>query len=161
MHLFEKVYQDNLDQLKNRPPIPNYSLDPNVFEFLRNGEDPVLNDLVRMQIIRDIQTINQQENEYNTTRVFDYFIFGPILKLNSSDKCPLQVLVQLNTNNLSDILKERILQQTKKLNRQTAPGTTHPLQYIPTIRPINLDHYPAVFHPYTNKWLKKPVNTNN
>jgi len=160
MHLFEKAYYNNLEQLQNKPPIPKNSLDPAVFEYSDDGKDPVMNDLVRMQIIRDIQTINQQENEFNQTRVFDYVVFGPILKPGSSDKCLIQVLVQLNTNNLTDILKERILQHVKKLNKQTALGTSHPLQYILTIRPINFEHYQAVFHPYTNKWLKRPNEIN-
>jgi hypothetical protein len=159
MHLFENIYKEKQAQL-SVPPIPKNSLDPAIFEYTDDGHLPKLNDLIRTLIIKDIQSINDQEHEYNRTRVYDYILVGPTLKPKSFAHCPLQIVLRLNTNNLTDILKERILNQIKSLNKQIAPGTQHPIQYIPTIRPFNEDQYPSIYHPYTNKWLKREKKLN-
>jgi hypothetical protein len=110
-----------------------------VFYVEPEGGDPKMLPAVKLQIINDIDNINTAEGEFNKTRVFDYIVFGQILKEGSSERCPITVLVQINKTNLEDVLKERILNTIKELNGRLATGTTHPIVYIPTIRDIDLD----------------------
>ena len=155
MNLFEKEFKDGYLKYHTNPIPPN-ALDPRVFYTEMEGGDPKLLPEVKMQIIQDIDTINSAENESVKMRVNDYIVVGPILKSGSSKFCPITVIVRLNTANLDDVLKERILQAISYLNDRRAPGTTHPLHYIPTIREFDLNSYESVYHPFYEKWLKKP-----
>jgi hypothetical protein len=155
MNLFEAEYKDSL--LKHHKNIiPPNTLDPRVFYFPYEGGDPILLPEVKLQILNDIDAINSAENEYNKTRVSDYIMYGSILKAKSSDKCAINILVKINVTNLSDVLKERLLYNIKAINNRLAAGTTHPIVYVPTIRDFDLEKYEAAYHPYTDKWLKKP-----
>jgi hypothetical protein len=153
--LFEKEFQKAYLPYHTNPISPN-SLDPRVWYFLPNGGDPKLQPEVKAQILFDIDRINGAEGEGVGKRVWDYFIVGPVLEENSSEKCSLNVLLQINKTNLDDILKERILQTIKQINGRLATGTLHPLYYIPTIRDLDKERYPAIYHPFTEKWIKKP-----
>jgi hypothetical protein len=148
---FEKAY------LKyHTNPVPPNSLDPRVWYFNPDGGDPILLPQIKTQIFQDIDRINAAEQAFVKRRVWDYFIVGPVLQENSSERCSINVLVQINKTNLDDPLKERILQTIKDINGKLATGTTHPLYYIPTIREIDKEGYSAIYHPYTEKWIKKP-----
>jgi hypothetical protein len=155
----KKLFQEEFDKayLKyHTNPIAPNSLDPRVWYFLPNGGDPKLQPEVKAQILQDIDRINSAEQEYAKKRVWDYFIVGPVLDENSSEKCSLNVLVQINKTNLDDMLKERILQIIKQINGRLATGTLHPIYYIPTIRELDKERYPAIYHPFTEQWIKKP-----
>lgn len=156
MNLFEKAYKNEFFKLNDPQQIPPGSLDPALFYFPVKGGDPTLLPIIKAVIERDIDIINSVEAGYKMPRVEDYIIVGPILKKDSSDECPVTVKVKLYPNNLTDILKEHILNCIKELNNKILPGTQHPIQYIPTIRPIDLEELEAAYHPYTEKWLKKP-----
>ena len=155
MNLFEKEFKDSYIKYHTNP-IPENYLDPRVFYVPAGQTDPILQDEVAQQIFRDIDTINTSDSMYNKTRVKDYIVVGPILEKNSSDKCDIKVVVQIDTTNLDDMLKERLLNTIKGINDRLAPGTVHPLIYIPTIRDFDEEAYTAIYHPYTQKWLKKP-----
>lgn len=155
MNLFEKEFKDSYLKYHTNPIAPN-DLDPRVFYSEMIGGDPKLLPEIKLQILNDIDAINSAENESVKTRVNDYVIVGPILKKDSSQYCPITILVKLNTANLDDILKERILNVIKTINDRRAPGTTHPLHYIPTIRDFDLDSYDSVYHPFYENWIKKP-----
>ncbi len=154
MRLFEKELKDYV-KFHSRPIPPN-SLDPRAWYFLPEGGDPILQPAIKQQIIRDIDRINSAEQQYVKTRVWNYFMVGPIVKEGSSDKCSINIIVQINKTNLDDLLKEHILNTIKDINGKLATGTQHPIYYIPTVREFNTDDYYAVYHPYTEKWLKKP-----
>jgi hypothetical protein len=153
--LFEKEFQKAYLPYHTNPIAPN-SLDPRVWYFLPQGGDPKLQPQVKMQIFGDIERINSAEGEGGIKRVWEYFIVGPVLEENSSEKCSLNVLVLINKTNLDDMLKERILQIIKQINGHLATGTLHPIYYIPTIRDLDQERYSAIYHPYTEKWVKKP-----
>jgi hypothetical protein len=155
MQLFEEIYKESYIRYHENPIPPNY-LDPRVFYFPANGEDPILQRGIQGQIIKDIHSINTAESDYTQTRIDDYIIYGPILKERCAKTAPILVLVKISTINLSDILKEKILNMIKNINNKLATGTTHPIVYIPTIRNINLEKFYAAYHPFTEKWLKKP-----
>jgi len=154
MRLFEKELKDYLKY--HTQPIPPNSLDSRVWYFTPDGRDPILIPSIKQQIIRDIDRINESEQQFVKTRVWDYFMTGPILQEGSSNECPINIIVQINKTNLDDMLKEHILNTIKDINGKLAVGTQHPIYYIPTIREFNKDNHYAVYHPYTEKWIKKP-----
>lgn len=154
MRLFEKEL-DKYVKYHTRAMPPN-SLDPRVWYFPPAGQDPVLLPGIKSQIIRNIDNINDSEQQFAKTRVWDYFLVGPVVKEGSSERCSINIVVQINTTNLTDMLKERILNTIKDLNGRLATGTLHPIHYVPTVRKFNPDDYYAVYHPYTEKWIKKP-----
>lgn len=153
--LFEREFNKAYLKFHTNPIAPN-SLDPRVWYFLPDGGDPKLQPQVRAQILNDIEKINRAEGDGVKKRVWDYFIVGPVLDENSSEKCSINILVLINKTNLDDALKERILQNIKQLNGQLASGSLHPIYYIPTIRDLDQERYQAIYHPYTEKWVKKP-----
>jgi hypothetical protein len=155
----KKLFQEEFDKAYlpyHTDPVAPNSLDPRVWYFLPGGGDPKLQPGVKTQILQDIDRINSAEQEYARKRVWDYFIVGPVLEENSSEKCSINILVLINKTNLDDMLKERILQTIKELNGRLATGTQHPIHYIPTIRDLDQERYPAIYHPFTEKWVKKP-----
>jgi hypothetical protein len=155
----KKLFQEEFDKAYlpyHTDPVSPNSLDPRVWYFLPGGGDPKLQPGIKAQILQDIDRINSAEQEYARKRVWDYFIVGPVLEENSSEKCSINILVLINKTNLDDMLKERILQTIKELNGRLATGTQHPIHYIPTIRDLDQERYPAIYHPFTEKWVKKP-----
>jgi hypothetical protein len=154
MRLFEQELKNYIKHHTN--PISPNSLNPRVWYFLPNGGDPKLQPEVKTQILQDIDRINQAEGQGNLKRVWDYFMVGPVLDENSSAKCSINILVQINKTNLDDMLKERILQTIKDINGRLATGSLHPIYYIPTIRDLDQERYLAIYHPFTEKWVKKP-----
>lgn len=155
MDLFDKEYKNSYLKYHTNP-IPTNLLDPRAWFYSPQGGDPVLNPTIKMQIFKDIDYINSAEEMYTKNRVYDYVMVGPALKENSSEKAPFLIMVQINPTNLSDLLKEKVLNHIKEINSRLAIGTTHPIHYIPTIRKIDLENYDYAYHPYTEKWLKKP-----
>ena len=153
--LFQEEFEKAYLKYHANPVAPN-SLDPRVWYFLPQGGDPKLQPEVKTQIINDIEKINSSEREGIKKRVWDYFIVGPVLEENSSEKCSINIIVQIDKTNLDDPLKERILQTIKEINGRLAVGTVHPIHYVPTIRDIDKDRYKAIYHPFTEKWIKKP-----
>jgi hypothetical protein len=155
----KKLFQEEFDKAYlpyHTDPISPNSLDPRVWNFNTQGGDPRLQPSIKAQILQDIDRINSAEQEFTRKRVWDYFIVGPVLEENSSEKCSINVLVLINKTNLDDMLKERILQTIKELNGRLATGTQHPIHYIPTIRDLDQERYLAIYHPFTEKWVKKP-----
>jgi len=155
MSLFEKAYLKAYHK-HHKNPLPPGSLDPSVFYFPEDGSDPFLMPGIKSQIIEDIERINNAELPNIKTRVWSYVITGPILKEKASKTCDIQVRVQLATNNLVDVTKERILQTIKNINGKLAYGSLHPLIYIPTIRALDLNHINGAYDPFKNVWIKKP-----
>lgn len=155
MDLFNEEFKKEYLKYHHNPMPPN-SLDPRVWYFPDNGAEPRMLPGIKSQIIRDIDYINSAEQEYVKTRVWDYFVTGPIVQEGSTNKCSINIIVQIDPTNLSDILKERILNVIKDLNGKLAVGTTHPIYYIPTLRKVEPEKYYALYHPYTEKWIKKP-----
>jgi hypothetical protein len=155
MTLFEKTYKNEYLKYHEKVIIPN-SLDPRLFYFPPEGGDPILLPGHRAVIANNIDLINSIEAGPVLPRVEDYFMVGPSLKENSSDKAPVVIKVKLFTNNLTDLLKEHILNMIKDFNEKLLPGTQHPIVFIPTVRKFDLEEYESVYHPYSQKWLKKP-----
>jgi len=154
MKLFEQELKNYVKHHIN--PISPNSLDPRVWYFLPDGGDPKLQPGIKSQILNDINIINSVEQEGAIKRVWDYFMVGPVLDEDSSDKCSINIIVQINTTNLVDMLKELVLNRIKDINGKLATGTLHPIYYIPTVREFDKNNYDAVYRPYTDEWIKKP-----
>jgi hypothetical protein len=155
MFLFENAYKNAYASL-NKKEFPPNSLDPQVFYFTDEGHDPVLLPGVAEQIKKDIEDINHIESAFMQTRVWNYVLTGPILNKDSSETCPIVIRLQLNTANLDDVTKERILQGIKGINDKLATGTKHPIIYIPTIRKIDPEKLNGAYDIFRQKWIKKP-----
>lgn len=153
MNLFEKELEKAYLKYHTEP-VSNNSLDPRVFDFSPVGNDPTLNSAIKLQILNDTEQLNSLGT--GVKLVWDYIIVGPVLKQGSSDKCDITVMVEFIKDNLTDIVKERILNTLKDINGRLATGTVHPLVYVPTVRPLDINNYLAAYHPYTDKWIKKP-----
>ena len=155
----KKLFQEEFEKayLKyHTDPISPNTLDPRIWYFASDGGDPILQPQVKAQIFQNIERINSTEQQGVQKRVWEYFIVGPSLEENSSERSPINILVLIDKTNLDDMLKERILQTIKDINGKLATGSLHPIYYIPTIRDLDQDRYPAIYHPYTDKWVKKP-----
>ena len=156
MYLFEKTYKKTYNHY-DKKPLPPGSLDPLVFYFPGDGSGPFLMPGIHSQITEDIERINNAELPNVKTRVWNYIITGPILNENASKNCDIIIRVELATYNLVDITKERILRAIKDINGKLAYGTTHPIIYIPTIRPLNLKKINGAYDAFKNMWIKKPT----
>jgi len=154
MRLFDNVYKTAYIK-ENKNIVPN-SLDPQVFYFSESGADPKLLPSIRNQIAYDIAEINKIESEFTQTRIWDYILTGPILNEDASETCDIVIKVQINTTKLDDVIKEKILQRIKEINGRMATGTRHPIIYIPSIRKIEVEKLNGAYHPFTEKWIKKP-----
>jgi hypothetical protein len=154
MRLFDNVYKTAYIK-ENKNIAPN-SLDPQIFYFPESGANPILLPSVRSQILMGIEEINRVESAFTQTRVFDYILTGPIFNKNASETCDMVIKVQINTTQLDDVLKERILQTIKEINGKLVVGTRHPLIYIPTIRKIEIEKLNGAYRPWNNKWEKLP-----
>lgn len=164
MRLFEKAFRKNYIRYHHRPIVPN-SLDPRMFSFFDDGRDPALVALVRTQFLYDIQELNNTDSLGNMTRVADYVMVGPVLTKDSSPSCPVIILVQLNTTNLDDVLKERLENTAKRLSGSTdtsggsgrlLPGTAHPVEYQLFTTAPDINSFDSVYHPFYDRWIKKP-----
>jgi hypothetical protein len=154
MQLFDRVYKTAfIEENKN---IPLTYLDPQIFYSPESGADPILLQSVANQIRMGIEEINRAESQFTQTRVWDYVLTGPILNKDASETCDVVIKIQINTAKLDDVLKEKILQIIKEINGQLIVGTRHPLIYIPTIRKIEVEKLNGAYHPFTQKWIKKP-----
>ncbi len=158
MSKFDKAYKDKYFYYHHKP-ISVHNLDAGMFRCI-DGLNPVLTESAQRHILYDIQAINDIEGI--NTRVLDYVMVGPVLEEGSKSTCPVYIIVQLNTANLTDVLKEKILNLVSRnlsstsTKKRLLTGTVHPLYYRLTVRKINLDDYSSAFHPFTNTWLKSP-----
>jgi hypothetical protein len=138
-------------------PFKRDGLNPRVFTTFEDGRDPILNGGIKSQILNDINQLNQVEDTFNNTRVADYILTGTILKEGASNTAPIIVYVKISTNNLTDVLKERLLNKVKEISGKKAVLTLNPINYILTVRDFDVDSLYAAYHPFTEKWIKKPL----
>lgn len=152
---FEKLFRENYLKYHYSPFADN-SLDPRVFSFFEDEREPELMQGARTHILRDIQYLNDIEAQGTNTRILDYVIIDSVLLPNAKHDCPVDILVQLNTANLHDVLKERLINATVKLNNRKLTNSLHPMNYQLSENKIVLDNYERAYHPYYNKWVKLP-----
>lgn len=126
--------------------------------LLRQGKvKPVLNDMVKQQILTDIQGINSVDI-FNPRRVQDYVIVGDCLKpyFNAKKNVDIDVVVYYDPRDLHEMLRYRLDRALALVNNRVVAGTKRKIQYHLRHTPIDTSNYSAVYHPYTNNWLKEP-----
>lgn len=156
MNRFDALYRENYLKYHSNP-ITDDSLDPRMFSFFEDGRDPELIPAVRTHFLRDIQSLNDIESPGTNTRIFDYVIVDSVLIPYSKSDCPVTVIVQLNTANLHDVLKERLINTVKLLNARKLTGTNHFVKYQLITEKIDPNNYKFIYQPFLNKWIKKPT----
>jgi len=157
---FEKLFTENYLKYHHIPLADN-SLDPRVFTFFEDNRDPELLPAARTHILRDIQYLNDVETIGTNTRILDYAIVDSVLQPHSESNCPVDIIVQLNTANLQDVLKERLINATVALNKRKLTDSNHFVNYQLTVNKLNFDKNQYAFHPYYNRWIKKPRHLGN
>ena len=157
---FDALYRENYLKYHSNPMAVD-SLDPRMFSFFEDGRDPELIPAVRTHFLRDIQSLNDIESPGTNTRVLDYVVVDSALIPYSDSDCPVSVVVQLNTANLHDVLQERLINAVKQLNERKLTGTNHFVNYTLTTEKINPNFYKYIYHPFHNKWVKKPRQLGN
>ena len=156
MKRFDALYRENYLKYHSNP-ITDDSLDPRMFSFFEDGRDPELIPAVRTHFLRDIQSLNDIESPGTNTRIFDYVIVDSVLIPYSKSDCLVTVIVQLNTANLHDVLKERLINTVKLLNARKLTGTNHFVKYQLITEKIDPNNYKFIYRPFLNKWIKKPT----
>ena len=121
---------------------------------------PVLNDLVRDHILVDIESLNCTDIQ-NTRRVMDYVMVGDCLKpfFTIKENAPIDIVVYYNFDESSDMLHARLDKTLKNINGRLIPGTRRKVFYHIRNEPIHLENYTQVYHPFTNKWIKGPIES--
>jgi len=142
---------------------PNVTIEPTLQALLlkRDGVKPVLNDMVKRHILADIEAINNVDVS-RPRRVEDYVIVGDCLKpfYQSKKDVPIEVVVMYNTNDFSDLMHSRLDHLLSVIQDRLLPGTNRKVHYYIRHTSIDLSKYLAVYHPFTDKWLKE-ANTYN
>lgn len=153
--LFEKKYIDYLTVYKI--PIAPNQLDPTVFYFPENGEDPVLLPGIASQISNDLEKFTSHQPQ----RIKNYYLVGPAVKPGSKNRTgEICVIIELNKDimdvDVDGLAAEEIMKLAKNLSGRLAVGTGRPITYIPTIRPINASEYEGVYDIAKFRWVKLP-----
>jgi len=158
MKLFDIICEEN-DKKEKKLPYPPNSLNPMLFYWPVEGGDPRLQQAVEAQIYTDIEEINAAD--VTLARVVDdYVVAGPCLEMNAPKEVPVYVFLLINKRYAAEeednVIKERILQFAKDASNKMIPGTYNKIFYFVRTRPIEPDEFKAIYHPFTQKWSKRP-----
>lgn len=165
-YLYEQIMSSLIIEHSLPPDIfyyPNITVEPTLQALLLNKEGikPALNDMVRRQILADIEAINNVDIGI-PGRVDDFMIIGDCLRpLHQAQKnAPVEVVICYNVNNFSDLMHSRLLHLHSIIHGRLLSGTQRKVYYYFRHAPFDLDKYNAAYHPYTNKWIKEPKDFN-
>lgn len=139
-------------------PIAPNQLDPTVFYFPETGQDPILLPGVHAQIMNDMEMF---AGGGHAARVKKIVIVGDAVKPGSKDKTKdIKVIIVLNKDimdlDVDGVLAAEILEKTKALSGKQAIGTLRKIQYVPSLRDINLADYEGAYEVPIQQWLKLP-----
>jgi hypothetical protein len=155
MPLFEKKYADYLTVYKI--PIAPDQLDPTVFYFPETGESPVLLPAITTQIAKDMEHFSSNQE----FRIKNYYLVGPATIPGSKNRSgELRIIIEINKQimdiDVDGLAAEAIMKLAKQLSGKLATGTTRPIVYVPTVRPIEPSDYPGIYNIPKFQWLKLP-----
>lgn len=155
MPLFEKKYVDYLTVYK--VPIGPNQMDPTVFYMSELGEPPKLLPGIHAQITKDLEMFTSNQPQ----RVKNYYLVGPACKPGSKNRTgELRVIIELNKNlmdvDVDGLHAEEIMKYAKTLSGNLATGTSRPINYIPTVRPIDETNYEGIYDIPHFRWLRTP-----
>tara|TARA_R110000868_G_scaffold250424_8_gene507019 strand:+ start:2742 stop:3221 length:480 start_codon:yes stop_codon:yes gene_type:complete len=155
MDKFNQKLKDYLTVYKT--PIAPNSLDPTVFYFPETGEPPRLLPGINAQITNDLQALASTD----PTRIQSCVIVGDAVKPGTNNRTSdIKVLVVLNKAlmniDMDGIMAEEILKMCNALSQRQAVGTTRKINYVPTVRDLELNDYEGVYDIPNNTWIKTP-----
>ncbi len=138
-------------------PLGPNQLDPTVFYFSETGDTPKLLPSIQSQIAKDIEMLVSGQPQ----RVTKYYLTGPATKPGSKQRTgELRVVVVINKNlmdvDVDGIVAEELLKLSKNLSGKLAVGTTRPINYVITVRDIDLNSHNGVYDLFKNEWTKEP-----
>jgi hypothetical protein len=139
-------------------PIAPNSLDPMVFYFPENGEPPVLHPGIHSQILNDLEMFVAGQQP---SRIKKAIIVGDsLVPGNKNRTSPIKVMIVLNKDimdlDVDGILAEEVLKLAKVLSGRMATGALRKINYLPTLRDLDLQNIKAAYNISTNEWLKLP-----
>lgn len=167
---FDRFYKDVAISLLNENSLPedvfhypSVTNEPSMQNMLlRNRQiKPLLNDMVREQILADIENLNSVDM-FKPRRVQDFVLVGDILRpfFNVKKDAQIDIVVYYDTRDFPELMHFRLQKALSIINDRYITGTKRKIYYHIRSTPINLKTYSAVYHPYTNKWLKEPESFN-
>ena len=164
--LYEELLKNIILEHSLAPDIffyPNVTVEPTLQALLlnRKGVKPRLNEMVRRHILADIEALNNVDINV-PRRVEDFAVVGDCLRpLQDVDKnVPVEVIINYDTHNLSDLMHSRLMHLHSIIHGRLLPGTQRKVFYYIRSTPIDLNMYNAVYHPFTDVWLKEPASFN-
>jgi len=148
---FDQTYKQLISKINESIiDIPKNSLDPSVFEFLDEGT-PILHPAIKLQIVKDVAAIS------DIITVKDFYIVGSILTYQYNPRTDIDVLILVNKEDFSEILKSRAFTFLKNINGRHAQGTTHPINYYIEQNEFNEDKYHGIYNVASERWVKEPI----
>lgn len=167
---FDTFYEDTIKSLVVEHSLPqdifyypNVTADPHTQSLLlkKDGIKPILNQLIKRHILSDIEEINNVDIN-KPRRVEDYVIVGNCLRAfqTTKENVPVEVVVYYNVDNFTDMSHSRLTALLSRINGRYLPGSRRKIFYYLRHTPIELNDYPAVYHPFMEKWLKEPSTFN-
>lgn len=130
--------------------IPRNSLDTTVFQFFDNGQEPILQEGIKAQILTAISTL---EYTINITR---FYLVGELLTPYYTERSSLNLVVEADPEIIDNLSTAEVMFHIKRLNKQLAVGTTHPIEIQVIPGEIDLNLFDAVYDVVNERWLKKP-----
>jgi len=136
--------------------MPRNTLDVTVFQFFNDGNDPLLLDGIKAQILTDIQELN------STVPIMDFFIIGNILTPYYTEKTPIEVNVEVDPEIMDNLAIAEVLYNLRRINGRLAIGTTHPIYYFLIPGTYDETQADAIYDIANEQWIKRPdpINPN-
>ena len=155
INLFEKKLKDYLTVYKI--PIGPNDLDPTLFVYDTTLDAPLLSPRVIEQINNDLQSFSGEQ----PSRIKNAYVVGKAIKPGNQDRhCPLRVMIVMEKNimdaDVDGVLAEEVLKMAKALSGRLATGTTHPIEYMVSMRDIDPSRYDGIYDVLHFRWLKIP-----
>lgn len=153
--LFEKKLKDYLTVYKT--PIGPFDLDPSLFVYDPYLKAPILNPQILAQITKDLQSFSGEQ----PSRINNAYVVGRSMKPGNKDRhSSLKVIIVMNKNimdvDVDGLLAEEILKLAKSLSGRLAIGTTHPIDYVVSMRDIDTTKYEGIYDVLNSRWHKIP-----
>lgn len=153
--LFEKKLEDYLTIYKI--PIGPNDLDPTLFVYDPTLNAPILNPQIIAQITKDLQSFSGEQ----PSRIKEAYVVGKTMKPGNQDRhSSLKVLIVMDKNimdaDVDGLLAEEVLKIAKALSGRLAIGTTHPIDYMVSMRDIDTTKYEGIYDVLHSRWHKIP-----
>lgn len=129
-------------------PISRDSLDPQVFNFVEGSDTPYLQEGIKAQIMIDIERLS------GILPIRNVMIVDSILLPSRDRTTPINVVIEVDAEQVTEISTHEIMFHVQRLTKKLAHGTIHPINYIVSPNPVNVDKAAAVYDVTDSIWIK-------